>query len=90
MKYRIDTSLVCKYGPQTVDLVPIILRTSPKFGEDRLILRFLAKILKKKKMVKNILECINRTLIPNLQFWGKKVRVVLGFLRYLKGLLKTC
>ena len=40
--------LVCKYGPQTVDLVPIILQTSPKFGKDRLILRFLVKILKKK------------------------------------------
>ena len=48
MKYRIDTPLVCKYGPQMVDLVPIMLWTSPKFGEDRLILRFLAKILKKK------------------------------------------
>ena len=83
MKYRIDTPFVCKYGPQTVDLVPIMLRTSPKFGKDRLILRFLAKILKKKKMVKNILECINCTLIPNLQFWGKKVQVVRGLLRYL-------
>ena len=80
MKYRIDKPLVCKYGPQTVDLVPIMLRTSPKFGEDRLILRFLAKILKKKKMVKNILECIDLTLIPNLQFWGKIVWVVLGLL----------
>ena len=80
MKYRIDKLLVCKYGPQTVDLVPIMLRTLPKFGEDRLILRFLAKILKKKKMVKNILECIDLTLIPNLQFWGKIVWVVLGLL----------
>ena len=52
MKYRIDTPLVCKYGPQTVDLVPIMLRTSPKFGEDQLILRFLAKIVKKKKWSK--------------------------------------
>ena len=52
MKYRIDTPLVCKYGLQKVDLVPIMLRTSPKFGEDWLILKFLAKILKKKKIVK--------------------------------------
>ena len=82
MKYRIDTPLVYKYGPQTVDLVPIMLQTSPKSGKDQLILRFLTKILEK-KMVKNILECINHTLIPNLQFWGKKVRVVLSLIRYL-------
>ena len=30
--YGIDTPLVCKYGPQTVDLLPIMLRTLPKFG----------------------------------------------------------